>query len=108
MPQWLSVDVGSVKVPVSLRARTTEEVADGTVGSFDKFLCTIWLAEGMPHDVTRSTLLHELGHAIAWIYGLPCGDDEEEEAHVRLLSGIVFDVLSRNEMLRLPELPEAS
>lgn len=108
MAHWLNADIGSIRVPVTWRDRSHDEIVAGTIGAFDKVLAEIWVGADLSRDMAKATLMHELAHATIYILGIEAGDHDEEESHVKLLSAIVFDVLQRNKMLVIPDPPEAA
>jgi hypothetical protein len=104
---WCSLDIAGIRVTASLRARSAEEIEATKVGEFHADSCSIWVAAELPRDLAKATLLHEIGHAILYLFGVTIDDEDEEERWVNLISSLVFDVLTRNGMLHLPEPPVA-
>lgn len=102
---WLTLDVGSVEVPVVLRPRTEAEREGGTLAEYDRERSEIWIGDDLPKRVTEAALIHEIAHAVIGVFGIPTGDHDAEERTVSLVAGHVFDVLTRNGMLVVPRRP---
>lgn len=59
----------------------------------------------MPEQSVRTTLLHEILHAIAWTYGFHPGGKDIEEAVVSLFAAPLLTILQENDTVRAYLLP---
>lgn len=59
----------------------------------------ILIRPGLPPDLERVSVLHELLHACIEVAGRPCDDDKGEERIVAAVAPALLDVLLRNKPL---------
>lgn len=59
----------------------------------------------MPEQSVRTTLLHEILHAIAWTYGFYPGGKDIEEAVVSLFAAPLLTILQENDKVRAYLMP---
>lgn len=100
-PRAVRVGAYTYRVVVGGREFTrqeTEELPDGTgfmYGRCDNPGGVIVLRDGMAHDVTADTLLHELLHACYFTVGQPLKTETEERA-IAFVSATLLQVLRDN------------
>jgi len=93
------IEIGSLEWKIDWNA----DLRSNVLGVCDSKIFTIKISKKSPTvKIKKSTLLHEILHAIYFTYGFtPCQKDshDHEEEVVSFLSSALFDVLSQNPAL---------
>ena len=103
---WCELQVGSLGIRAYLVDRNKFPELKNNVGFFSAEAGLILIGWDLNHDLAENTLLHELGHAAVYAFGVKFSSSDSEEDTVNPLTSSMYDTLKRNGMLVFPPRPE--